>query len=252
MCLQEQNFIKLCETDEILTLHDAFKKSLRNNGNEKEPNNTNTEFGIAMMRKIASSRTACSTPVLKKTKFLQFVKRTHVNLNEKDVAREIRRDSTFSKLRNVIAEGAVNELSYKGTRNVELADGQEVFVRDFGRSNKSKWVETTIKQYLGPKSYCCILSHNNNEEKRHINQILNNRNKKVCYSLENMQNITFDCCACSESSYNNDNTTITPSHGNVETKTRRILRPKIQYKSTKILDRIFLQLKYNLNFRGKE
>lgn len=27
MCLQEQNFTKLCETDDILTLHDAFKKS---------------------------------------------------------------------------------------------------------------------------------------------------------------------------------------------------------------------------------
>lgn len=47
----------------------------------------------------------------------------------------------------------------------------------------------TLQQQLGLGSYCCILSDNDeiNEIKCYVNQILQDRNQQISYSVENLQ-----------------------------------------------------------------
>lgn len=46
-----------------------------------------------------------------------------------------------------------------------------MLVRDYRNPNKPSWTKAVIQRQLGPQSYSCVLSHNNNVIKRHLDQI---------------------------------------------------------------------------------
>ncbi|XP_037930885.1 uncharacterized protein K02A2.6-like [Teleopsis dalmanni] len=60
--------------------------------------------------------------------------------------------------------------NYRGKRNEQFEIGQNVYVRDYSNVNKKSWIPAIIKDKLGPRLYCCIMS-NNRVIKRHLDQI---------------------------------------------------------------------------------
>ncbi|XP_030380964.1 uncharacterized protein K02A2.6-like [Scaptodrosophila lebanonensis] len=116
-------------------------------------------------------------------------------------------------------------MSYRGNRDIRFKEGQKVMVRDYKNPNKASWTQATVSQQLGPRSYCCILTHNNREIKRHLNQIRNQESKHIATEKRDNQ-IESDCS--SESKSQND--TVIPSE---PTPTRRQLRPRIEGKVVK-------------------
>lgn len=62
-------------------------------------------------------------------------------------------------------------LNHRGQRNVKFSNGENVLIRNYKNPNKPSWSKATIKQQLGPRSYYCILKHNNKIIKRHLDQI---------------------------------------------------------------------------------
>lgn len=85
----------------------------------------------------------------------------------------------FSNLKPPLTKNKILEkqtksiLNYKGKRNEEFSKGQEVLIRDYRNPNKPSWSQATIKKQLGPRSYSCVLTYNNREIKRHLDQIRN-------------------------------------------------------------------------------
>ncbi|XP_055910799.1 uncharacterized protein K02A2.6-like [Eupeodes corollae] len=63
--------------------------------------------------------------------------------------------------------------NYKGNRNAEFSKGQKVMIRDYRNINKPSWTQATVRKQLGPRTYSCIITHNNREIKRHLDQIRN-------------------------------------------------------------------------------
>lgn len=108
-----------------------------------------------------------------------------------------------------------NIIHHKGKRNATFHEGQKVMVRDYRNPNKPSWTQATITQQLGPQSYSCTLSHNNNNIKRHLDQIRGS-------SVQQLSNdITIP-------SNNNDNNAIVtpPSITEDTSQTTRNLRPR--------------------------
>jgi len=52
-------------------------------------------------------------------------------------------------------------------------------VRAYKDSNKASWIKATVSRQLGPRSYYCILSHNNREIKRHLNQMRDRESPEI-------------------------------------------------------------------------
>lgn len=71
----------------------------------------------------------------------------------------------------ILESQAKSVLNHKGKRNVNFTSGQKVLVRDYKNPNKSSWSPATINKQLGSRSYLCILTHNNRQIKRHLDQI---------------------------------------------------------------------------------
>ena len=59
-------------------------------------------------------------------------------------------------------------------------------IRDYKNLNKSSCIQATIKDKLGSRLYFCIITHNNREIKRHLDQI---RNKSLNLNLEIGRNV---------------------------------------------------------------
>ncbi|XP_036347085.1 uncharacterized protein LOC118756427, partial [Rhagoletis pomonella] len=70
----------------------------------------------------------------------------------------------------IIEKQEISERNYHGKRELELSQGQKVWIRDYSNPNKASWSPGTIREQLGPRSYCCTLL-NNRTIKRHLNQI---------------------------------------------------------------------------------
>lgn len=62
--------------------------------------------------------------------------------------------------------------NFKGKHNVIFTEGQKVKVRNYKNPNKEGWSDAIIKKKLGPRSYTCLLIHDNRDIKRHTNQII--------------------------------------------------------------------------------
>ena len=73
----------------------------------------------------------------------------------------------------IIQSQIKNVDNHKGSRSETFKEHQKVMVRDYRNPNKPSWVQAEIKQQFGPQSYDCLLAHNNNIIKRHLNQIRN-------------------------------------------------------------------------------
>lgn len=103
----------------------------------------------------------------------------------------------FSKLKppliknNIIKSQFKAQENYKGKRNVEFYEGQEVYIRNYKNPNKPSWSPAIINKKLGPRSYYCIFSHNNKEIKRHLNQI-RDANQKNMIEHNNVQNMKIE------------------------------------------------------------
>lgn len=96
-----------------------------------------------------------------------------------------------------------SENNYKGNRNTSFSCGQSVYIRDYGNPNKSSWTPAQIKKKIGPRSYTCIIAHNNREIKRHLNQIRDGGGasplRRADTSGENTMNVHETETACSSS-----------------------------------------------------
>lgn len=83
----------------------------------------------------------------------------------------------FSSLRpplvkdKIIESQAKSIQNYKGKRETKFREGQNVFIRDYTNSNKPSWSQATIRNQNGPRTYNCIISSNNREIKRHVDQM---------------------------------------------------------------------------------
>nr|XP_041633413.1 uncharacterized protein K02A2.6-like [Drosophila kikkawai] len=118
---------------------------------------------------------------------------------------------------------------YKGKRNITFRKGQKVMVRDYKNPNKASWTQATINEQLGPRSYCCILSHNNREIKRHLDQIRNENmetNNEVATEVTNNNEVVNSNDSTVENQvYIEDENNQLPSELNTSP-TRRELRPR--------------------------
>ncbi|XP_037822131.1 uncharacterized protein K02A2.6-like [Lucilia sericata] len=62
-------------------------------------------------------------------------------------------------------------LLHKGKRSFQFSEGEKVLIRNYKDCNKPSWSPATVKQKLGEQNYLCIMSDNNREIKRHLDQI---------------------------------------------------------------------------------
>lgn len=61
--------------------------------------------------------------------------------------------------------------NYKGKRNKKFSIGQKVYVRNYKNPNKAGWSPAIIERQLGRRNYTCLLTHENRNIKRHLDQI---------------------------------------------------------------------------------
>lgn len=85
--------------------------------------------------------------------------------------------SRFNLLKPPITKAIIEAKQYsmienfKGRRNIKLLEGQKVYVRTYKNPNKAGWSPAVVKKCFGPRNYSCLLTHENREIKRHIDQI---------------------------------------------------------------------------------
>lgn len=122
--------------------------------------------------------------------------------------------------------------NFKGKREISFKKNDNIYVRDFTKPNKPSWQKAKVKEQLGPRSYTCILLHNNREIKRHTDQIQG----ATFYSdlAENQANINENENVVSD--VEPLPSTSNAEVGNSETVTQRNLRPRAGGKSVKLKD----------------
>lgn len=143
---QAENFVK------------TVKKSIY--AHLKDNNNSNLEIIINRFLSDYRNTKHCSTGETPSKLFFNRTLKTRFNL--------LRPPSTKE---NIIKNQQANVQNHHGKRNVEFEKGQKVLIRDYRDPNKQNWMQATIKNQLGPRSYCCIMAHSKAETKRHLNQI---------------------------------------------------------------------------------
>lgn len=79
--------------------------------------------------------------------------------------------------------------NYKGKRNKKFTVGQKVYVRNYRNPNKAGWSPATIEKQLGQRNYTCLLTYENRNIKRHLDQI---RDAHVEVDLELNDSISND------------------------------------------------------------
>lgn len=83
----------------------------------------------------------------------------------------------FNNLRPPLVKEKIEEsqeksvLLNKGKRSLQFSEGEKVLIRNYRDCNKPSWSPAVIKQRLGKYSYLCIMSDNNREIKRHLDQM---------------------------------------------------------------------------------
>lgn len=85
--------------------------------------------------------------------------------------------SIFSLMKPPIVSEVIKEKqqeqikNYKGKRNKKFSIGQKVYVRNYKNPNKAGWSPAIIKKQLGQRNYTCLLTYENRNIKRHLDQI---------------------------------------------------------------------------------
>lgn len=85
--------------------------------------------------------------------------------------------SIFSLMKPPIVSEVIKEKqqsqvkNYKGKRNKKFSIGQKVYVRNYKNPNKAGWSPATIKKQHGQRNYTCLLTYENRNIKRHLDQI---------------------------------------------------------------------------------
>lgn len=181
---QAENFVKV------------VKKSLYANLNQ----NPDCNFDTILNRFLADYRNTkhCTTGETPSKIFFGRSLKTRFSSLKPPLLREKIIESQDKSIRN-----------YSGRREVEFSNGQPVWVRDYRNPNKPSWTQAKIKQQLGPRSYCCVLTHNNKEIKRHLNQIRDGK------SGNNMNGVTGDVQDAGDTQ-NLENDNFCSSAGSVE------------------------------------
>lgn len=92
------------------------------------------------------------------------------------LGREVK--SRFSLMKPPIAKSTIREKqkimiqNSRGKRNKQFTEGQKVYVRNYKDPNKDNWSQATIQRKIGPRNYTCLLTHENRNIKRHLDQII--------------------------------------------------------------------------------
>lgn len=91
------------------------------------------------------------------------------------LGREVK--SRFSLMRPPIVSDVIKDKqritvkNFKGKRNKTFSEGQKVYARKYKNPNKASWSPATIKRKIGPRNYTCLLTYENREIKRHVDQL---------------------------------------------------------------------------------
>lgn len=159
---QAENFVK------------TVKKSIYANLNDKNPD----DFDTILNRLLADYRATKHCTTQESPFKLIFGREMKTRFSS--VKPPLIKDVILDKQRTIVQ-------NFRGKRNDEFKNGQNVFIRDYSNPNKDGWMKAEIKEKIGPRSYNCVILKSNRCIKRHLDQIRGNTDNTLISSSKNVE-----------------------------------------------------------------